>query len=268
MNKNDIINVILFEVLKTVQRYDQELELIGMIWEVVDGPDAGKTFLRFVPKEYDGIKPALFDEAPIIKMLNDAIGVSDEAYKSTLLGIRNELAKALLNEYIPAVKSTIVQHNLQKKGSEQERVYPPFNEAFDKRLVEFIAAMFAKINTSIGECQSVPLDEIGSAFRIHMITNNGIKLTFVYVKENARAREQLQLKTIYLPEDLRGISLSQMIINNLFLFCSRERSADFFVTDIINKRWEQYLLANGAALVNEDSQNGDTVVLRALLPMD
>ncbi|MBR3517206.1 MAG: hypothetical protein IKO10_12935 [Lachnospiraceae bacterium] len=253
----DKLQMLLYGILRVVENYEKEIHVVGGIVDIVEGPDKGKRAVQFMAKGYEELGNTYLppsDVCDMLEELEETERIGEEEYKQVFIALRNKIAKQLLEQFVPAIKQVIA-----KKGAGQKNV-KPYHEAFDHALVDYFQKFFMANRIGIQSVESQKVDAEGMAFNILVETNNGIRVRTLYLKPDESGIAQLQIMTVYVPEELRGYGLSKMIINNLFVFCYKT-NADLLITQVINAEWEMYLLTKCAQLVHRDAQKGDTLAI-------
>lgn len=71
---------------------------------------------------------------------------------------------------------------------------------------------------------------------------------------------QIRVESLMLRGELKGKGMSKKIINFLVDYCKDHRPTTLWLIDVINRGWKQYLISQGARLVQEETREAGAVL--------
>ena len=98
--------------------------------------------------------------------------------------------------------------------------------------------------------------ENSECFRIRF-ENDSFVLQLFYEKESPECEAQIRITNILINPPLKRKGLSKTIMKELLNYCKNHQDMSFWVFDVINQSWCNYLISHGAKLVQEgDAYSG------------
>lgn len=89
--------------------------------------------------------------------------------------------------------------------------------------------------------------------------NESFVLKFYYEAENGGYEAQVRIASLMLMGQLKGHGISKEIINYLVEY-GQKYKVSVWIVDVINREWKQYLISQGAKLVQEETREAGAVL--------
>ena len=260
------ISIILGEVANQLEQQEKDISLQVALFDIAEGPQKGMRAVIFVPKGYPQLEPYMLDSAPIIERIEDAKKLEPRQMAFELQRIINTITHQVTTNYLPEIKKIIFQNNLQKYEEEKHETVV-FHDSFDYTMVDRILTYFRGQRNGVRNISSEKVGPDGKSYLIRAESTNGILLKIYYIRSGNNDRDVIQIESVYIPDELRGKGLSKELINWLMLNFNGPdaghltNKTDIYITDVINKDWENYLISKGAELTEKNDEKGDILLI-------